>query len=84
MSCLSTRLSPAHPASSSWQVRFPPYLTDEARALLTKLLKRNPAARLGINGAAEIKAHIFFRKINWDRVLAKELAPPFIPQCVRA
>ncbi len=65
------------------QVRFPQYMTDEAKLLLGRLLKRNPAQRLGVNGADEIKNHIFFRKICWDSVLAKELKPPFIPQCVR-
>ncbi|KAJ2089780.1 hypothetical protein IW138_003236 [Coemansia sp. RSA 986] len=42
------------------------------RALLTK----DPAQRIGFEG---IKAHPFFSAINWDRLEAKQLDPPFAP-----
>ncbi len=34
--------------------------------------------RLGYNGADEIKAHPFFKKINWDNI--KKTKAPFIPE----
>ena len=33
--------------------------------------------RLGLNGAWEIKAHPFFRGINWKDISTKD--PPFVP-----
>jgi len=46
---------------------------DLIRRLITDVDKR-----LGYNGADEIKAHPFFRGINWNNV--KRLKPPFIPK----
>lgn len=36
------------------------------RDFITKLLIKNPDERLGANGVDEIKAHPFFKEINWD------------------
>ncbi|XP_070772934.1 ribosomal protein S6 kinase beta-1 isoform X4 [Enoplosus armatus] len=60
---------------------LPPYLTQEARDLLKKLLKRNASLRLGAGpgDAAEVQAHPFFRHINWDDLLARKVEPPFKP-----
>eukprot|EP00911_Craspedida_sp_UC1_P000529 UC1_evm1s403 len=59
----------------------PPYLTAEARGLLNKLVQRDPTKRLGAgpNGARDIKAHVFFRSLNWADVLARKTRPPFVP-----
>ena len=42
------------------------------------LLNRNPSKRLGAGagGAAEIKAHAFFKDIEWDVVQARRLEMP--------
>lgn len=42
------------------------------------LLNRNPSKRLGAGagGAAEIKAHAFFKDIEWDVVQARKLEMP--------
>ncbi|KAF3841253.1 hypothetical protein F7725_007115 [Dissostichus mawsoni] len=63
------------------KLSLPPYLTQEARDLLKKLLKRNASLRLGAGqgDAAEIQAHPFFRQINWDDLLARKVEPPFKP-----
>nr|AML78428.1 putative LOV domain-containing protein [Flaveria kochiana] len=46
-----------------------------ARQLIHALLNRDPTARLGSNGgASEIKAHAFFRGINWP--LIRCMSPP--------
>ena len=34
--------------------------------------------RLGRNGAEEIKAHPFFKNLDWDKL--REMTPPYIPQ----
>lgn len=64
-------------------LRFPDEVGSDARSLLTKLLNRDPAQRLGVNGAQEIKDHPFFAKhIDWKRLLAKKIQPPFKPAVV--
>lgn len=59
----------------------PGYLTKEARSLIKGLLDKNKEERLGARlGAAEIKAHQFFRGVDWQKAEARELTPPFTPQ----
>lgn len=43
---------------------------------------KNPTGRLGCGdrGPSEIMEHPWFSGINWDALLAKQLAPPFKPQ----
>ena len=54
-----------------------------ARDLLTKLLNRNPAERLGANGSAEIKSHPFFNSVDWRKLLQRKYDPAFKPNVVR-
>ncbi|XP_031439320.1 ribosomal protein S6 kinase beta-1-like isoform X2 [Clupea harengus] len=63
------------------KLNLPPYLTQEARDLLKKLLKRSASSRLGatVGDAAEVQAHPFFRHTNWEDLLAKKVEPPFKP-----
>ncbi|MBN3308346.1 KS6B1 kinase, partial [Amia calva] len=63
------------------KLNLPPYLTQEARDLLKKLLKRNASLRLGAGAgdATEVQTHGFFRHINWDELLARKVEPPFKP-----
>ena len=50
-------------------------LTD----LIGRLLEKDPTKRLGYNrGASEIKQHVFFRGLQWDK-LTQVLRPPFLP-----
>jgi hypothetical protein len=62
-------------------LEFPPYLSGDARALLTALLERDPSRRLGcgVGDAADIKAHPFFRTVNWEALRAGRLPSPFVP-----
>ena len=41
-------------------------MSEELKDLLKRLLKRIPTQRLGVNGAQEIKDHVFFRDIDWQ------------------
>ncbi|XP_068178785.1 ribosomal protein S6 kinase beta-2-like isoform X2 [Antennarius striatus] len=63
------------------KVNLPPYLTIDARDLIKKLLKKNPAQRLGSSKAdcADIQKHPFFRHISWDDLLSKRVEPPYKP-----
>lgn len=60
-------------------LKFPEDMSPDARTLLAGLLNRDPALRLGANGAAEIKSHPFFASIDWKKLLAKQIQPPFKP-----
>ena len=60
----------------------PEIVPPAAKDLLTQLLDRNPASRLGANGAAEIKAHAFFNSIDWRRLLQRKYEPSFKPNVV--
>jgi len=58
---------------------LPDEVTPSARSILAGLLTRDPAQRLGVNGAEEIKRHPFFEKIHWQRLAQKKVQPPFKP-----
>lgn len=63
---------------------FPDHLVPPAaQDLLTKLLDRDPAKRLGVNGAAEIKSYPFFHAIDWRKLLQRKYEPVFKPSVVR-
>lgn len=63
------------------EVDFPAYIPPKARSLISQLLNRDPAKRLGggANGGREIMAHEFFESINWDLLLKRKITPPFKP-----
>ncbi|KAM7195094.1 kinase-like protein [Naviculisporaceae sp. PSN 640] len=61
---------------------LPYFLSPDAKDLLTRLLRKDPAKRLGFNmpkDLATIKKHRFFRKIDWKRLENRELEPPIQP-----
>jgi len=53
--------------------------TPEARDLLEKLFVVEPHLRLGSSGPHEIKEHPFFKSIDWQRLEAMDIEPPFRP-----
>eukprot|EP01133_Synstelium_polycarpum_P008377 gene8377-9846_t len=57
---------------------FTPQFSSEARDFITALLERDPNKRL--KDTKLIKQHSFFKGIDWDKCVRKELTPPFIPQ----
>ncbi|KAJ0404452.1 hypothetical protein ATCC90586_001956 [Pythium insidiosum] len=60
------------------RVWYPPYLSADAVSLLQGLLCVNPQARLSVEGAMK---HPFFQSLDWDDVLQRQVAPPFVPVC---
>eukprot|EP01137_Pigoraptor_chileana_P006815 Opistho-2@51572 len=63
------------------KLRFPPQVSENARSLLTGLLDRDPTKRIGSGptDAEEIKSHLFFKDVDWAKLLRKEYTPPFNP-----
>lgn len=69
---------------SKKHLKFPFYLSLDAKDLLRKLLQANPAKRIDIDGDFEkLKLHRFFRYINWDELTdatkRAEVLPPILP-----
>ncbi|KAK2072823.1 hypothetical protein P8C59_007154 [Phyllachora maydis] len=61
---------------------MPYFIGPDAKDLLTRLLRKEPTKRLGANmpkDLATLKAHRFFRKIDWKRLAMRELEPPIQP-----
>nr|XP_023494212.1 G protein-coupled receptor kinase 5 isoform X2 [Equus caballus] len=55
--------------------------SDEAKSICKMLLTKDAKQRLGCQeeGAAEVKRHPFFRNMNFKRLEAGMLDPPFVP-----
>ena len=63
------------------EVTFHEYLSLPVKELLSGLFIKDPECRLGSgpNGSQDIKKHAWFRDINWDSLLRKQIPPPFVP-----
>ncbi|XP_051028426.1 G protein-coupled receptor kinase 6 [Acomys russatus] len=57
------------------------HFSPQARSLCSQLLSKDPAERLGCRGggAREVKEHPLFKKLNFKRLGAGMLEPPFKP-----
>ncbi|ORZ06077.1 kinase-like domain-containing protein [Absidia repens] len=62
-------------------ILYPINMSRDSVSICQRLLTRDPAHRLGAgpDDAADIRAHPFFRGVNWDDMLAKRVPPPFYP-----
>ncbi|KAI8837512.1 kinase-like domain-containing protein [Chytriomyces cf. hyalinus JEL632] len=62
-------------------VSFPAGMNKDAIDLIRKLLAKDPVNRLGygVNDAADIKVHTYFKDVNWDAVMRLRIPPPFFP-----
>ncbi|VUZ52245.1 unnamed protein product [Hymenolepis diminuta] len=63
------------------KVRFPFFMSTDARALLSNLLQGDTTKRYGNmrNGVADIQSHIWFTTIDWVDILDKKVKPPYVP-----
>jgi len=59
-------------------VTFPKTISAEASDLITKLLQKDPVKRL--DDPSKICAHPWFKGIDWKKLFAKEITPPFVPK----
>lgn len=59
---------------------LPEGLLSTAQDILIKLLDKNPATRLGANGASEVKSHAFFNDMNWQELAQRKITAPFKPR----
>ncbi|KAA0186845.1 hypothetical protein HAZT_HAZT009837, partial [Hyalella azteca] len=70
-------------------VLYPVWLSKEAVSILKGFMTKNPARRLGCvagageaGGEAAIRAHKFFKDLDWEALEARRLKPPFTPKIV--
>jgi len=59
------------------KLEIPDSLNEETKSIVIGLLERDPNKRLA--DSAMIKAHPYFKGTEWDKILRKEVKPPFIP-----
>lgn len=59
------------------KLEIPEHLDEATKSMVVGLLERDPNKRLA--DAAIIKAHPYFAGTEWDKILRKEVKPPFIP-----
>ncbi|XP_075952366.1 protein kinase C, delta b [Anarhichas minor] len=57
---------------------YPRWIPKEAKNLIELLFERDPSRRLGVVG--NVRAHPFFKTINWPALEKKEMDPPFKPK----
>eukprot|EP01113_Clastostelium_recurvatum_P044420 TRINITY_DN74_c0_g1_i1.p1 TRINITY_DN74_c0_g1~~TRINITY_DN74_c0_g1_i1.p1 ORF type:complete len:402 (-),score=117.19 TRINITY_DN74_c0_g1_i1:66-1271(-) len=62
------------------ELRFPSYISPDAKSLLEGLLTRDVEKRLGTHGGDEIKSHPWFKGLDWEKLDRKEIIPPFKPR----
>ena len=60
------------------KLQIPNYISAPAKDLLQKLLNKNPKQRIGVVDKLEIKRHPFFKGIDWNKLMAREIDPPII------
>uniref|UniRef100_A0A1B6H4Y9 Protein kinase C n=1 Tax=Cuerna arida TaxID=1464854 RepID=A0A1B6H4Y9_9HEMI len=65
-------------------VLYPVWLTKDAVSILKGFMTKNPVKRLGCVGSgnpeAAIRAHAFFKEIDWDALESRKVKPPFKPK----
>ncbi|KAG4070450.1 hypothetical protein HA402_005682 [Bradysia odoriphaga] len=64
-------------------IRIPRSLSVKAGQVLRGFLNKNPADRLGCHresSFSEITSHTFFKSIDWELLLQKQIQPPFRPR----
>ncbi|KAF4707629.1 hypothetical protein FOZ62_015646, partial [Perkinsus olseni] len=64
------------------KIYFPKYFDKNAKGLVKKLLTADLSKRYGNlkNGADDIKKHKWFATIAWDKLVRKEIPPPYKPE----
>ena len=51
----------------------------EARSFIEQLLIVDPEARLGSNGSGDVKSHLFFSDLDWEKLHEQSMEDTFVP-----
>ena len=60
------------------QPYIPPHWSPNLKSLISQLLEKDPDQRM--KNVEKIKEHPWFETIDWNKLLNKEIKPPFIPK----
>uniref|UniRef100_A0A1I8JNV0 Non-specific serine/threonine protein kinase n=1 Tax=Macrostomum lignano TaxID=282301 RepID=A0A1I8JNV0_9PLAT len=60
-------------------VSYPKIMSKEAVSLIPSHSRPEKAPRCTLDGEREIREHVFFRRIDWNRVENREVQPPYLP-----
>lgn len=60
-------------------IKWPEDMSSEAKDLIQNLLKTKPSERFGNFGIDDIKNHPWFKNIDFEQLLARQVDPPFVP-----
>lgn len=68
-------------AICSEKVKVPNYFLPDAVGLIKGLLAKDPTMRIGhgSTGTADVKGHKYFKGVDWAKIEAKAVSPPFKP-----
>jgi serine/threonine protein kinase len=64
------------------KIKWHALIKGPVKEIISQLLVLNVTERLGsgaTGGAAAIKAHAYFAKINWGKLEARQMTPPYTP-----
>ncbi|KAJ3194252.1 RAC-gamma serine/threonine-protein kinase [Irineochytrium annulatum] len=61
---------------------YPAHMSKNAKSFLSALIEKDPRKRLGAGaaGAVEIESHPFMAGIDFAKLIALEVTPPFVPE----
>lgn len=64
------------------KIKFPSGFDSNAKSLVKHLLEGDLTKRYGNlkGGVKDIKGHRFFKELSWDKLVNKELTPPYVPK----
>ena len=64
------------------KINFPEGFDSDAKDLIIHLLEADPKKRYGSleNGIKDIIGHKFFKGVDWNKIMKKEINPPYIPK----
>ena len=64
------------------KIKFPSGFDSNAKSLIKHLLDSDLTKRYGNlkNGVKDITGHRFFKNLEWDKLLRKEIPPPYVPK----